>query len=120
MIPVIIFFGHTIFAVWAFAKSFQSEGFLQAMLNVVFIIILFTVGWTLSDLVVGLIISDSGYEIMLPQQQIYLFFIKITGLVKIYGNGAGKLIPKDSISLVVLTAIEYFFYKFYFKQTSMK
>ncbi len=120
MIPVIIFFGHTVFLAWAFAKSFQNDGLVQAFLNVFFIIILFTVGWTLSDLVVGLFISASGYEIAVPANKAALFFLKITGFVRIYGNGFGKLIPKDSISLVVLTIIEYYFYRFYFRQTSLK
>lgn len=120
MIPVIIFFAHTVFLVWAFAKSFQNDGLVQAFLNVFFIIILFTVGWTLSDLVVGLFISANGYEIAVPDSKAALFFLKITGFVRIYGNGFGKLIPKDSISLVVLTIIEYFFYRFYFRQTSLK
>jgi hypothetical protein len=120
LIPVIIFFAHTVFLAWAFAKSYQNDGLVQAFLNVFFIVILFTVGWTLSDLVVGIIISADGYEIALPTGKLALFFLKLTGFVKIYGNGFGKLIPKDSISLVVLTIIEYFFYRFYFKQTTVK
>ncbi len=120
MIPVIIFFGHLIFLAWAFSKSYQNDGLVQAFLNVFFIVILFTVGWTLSDLVVGLFINAGGYEIAIPDSKTAQFFLKITGFVRIYGNGFGKLIPKDSISLVVLTIIEYFFYRFYFRRTSLK
>jgi len=120
LIPVLVFFAHAIFAVWAFAKSFQTDGIVQAFLNVFFIVILFTVGWTISDLLVGFLVSDSGYEIMLPTGSVAMFFLKITGFIKVYGNGYGRILPKDSVSLLVLTAIEYFFYKFYFKQTSMK
>lgn len=120
MIPVLVFFAHAIFAVWAFAKSFQTDGIVQAFLNVFFIVILFTVGWTISDLLVGFLVSDSGYEIMLPTGSVAMFFLKITGFIKVYGNGDGRILPKDSVSMIVLTAIEYFFYRFYFKQTSMK
>lgn len=119
MIPVIIFFAHAVFAVWAFAKSFQSDGIVQAFLNVFFIVILFTVGWTISDLLVGFFVSSSGYEILLPSGKVAMFFLKITGFINVYGNGYGRILPKDSISLVVLSTIEYFFYKFYFKQTKM-
>jgi len=119
LIPVIIFFAHAIFAVWAFAKSYQSDGIVQAFLNVFFIVVLFTVGWTISDLVVGFLISDAGYEVLLPSGSVSMFFLKITGFIVVYGNGYGRILPKDAISLVVLTAIEYFFYRFYFKQTKM-
>ena len=119
MIPVLIFFAHAIFAVWAFAKSYQTDGIVQAFLNVFFIVILFTVGWTISDLMVGFVISSEGYEIMLPASKISMFFLKTTGFIQLYGNGYGRILPKDSISLIVLTTIEYFFYRFYFKQTKM-
>lgn len=119
MIPVLVFFGHTIFAVWAFAKSFQSDGIVQAILNVCFIIILFTVGWTLSDLIVGFILSDAGYQITLPSSPVSMFFLKMTGFLRLQG-GSGLLQPKDSVALIFLTTIEYFFYRFYFRQTVMR
>lgn len=119
MIPVLIFFAHAIFAVWAFAKSYQTDGIVQAFLNVIFIIILFTVGWTISDLLVGFIVSSEGYEILLPSGKVAMFFLKMTGFIQLFGNGYGKIMPKDSISLIVLTTIEYFFYRFYFKQTKL-
>ena len=119
MIPVLIFFAHAIFAVWAFAKSYQTDGIVQAFLNVIFIIILFTVGWTISDLLVGFIVSSNGYEILLPSGKVAMFFLKMTGFIQLFGNGYGKIMPKDSISLIVLTTIEYFFYRFYFKQTKL-
>jgi hypothetical protein len=120
LIPVLVFFAHAIFAVWAFAKSYQTDGIVQAFLNVFFIVILFTVGWTISDLLVGFIVSDVGYEILLPTNGLSMFFLKLTGFIKVYGNGYGRLTPKDSVSLLFLTTIEIFFYRFYFKQTSMK
>lgn len=119
MIPVLIFFAHAIFAVWAFAKSYQTDGIVQAFLNIFFIIILFTVGWTISDLIVGFVVLSEGYEIMLPTSKISMFFLKATGFIQLYGNGYGRILPKDSISLIVLTVIEFFFYKFYFRQTKM-
>ncbi len=119
MIPVIIFFAHTIFAVWAFGKSYQSDGLVQAILNVCFIIILFTVGWTVSDLIVGIFLSDSGYSIVLPHNPVALTFLKLTGFLRIQG-GSGFIQPKDSVSLIVLTVIEYYFYKFYFRQTVIR
>lgn len=116
MIPVVIFYLHTIFAVYAFCKSFQSEGLLQAFLNTGFIIILFSVGWTISDLFVGFIISSNGYLIDMPVNKIALSLLKISGFFT-PGQGKGTLNPKDSISLIVLSVMEYYFYKFYFRET---
>lgn len=116
MIPVIIFFLHTIFAVYAFCKSFQVEGLLQAFLNTGFIIILFSVGWTISDLFVGFVISPNGYVIDMPTSKAILSLLKISGFFT-PGQGKGTLNPKDSISLIVLSIMEYYFYKFYFRET---
>lgn len=116
MIPVIIFYLHTIFAVYAFSKSFQVEGILQAFLNTGFIIILFSVGWTISDLFVGFVISSNGYLIDMPTDKVYLSILKISGFFT-PGQGKGVLNPKDSISLIVLSVMEYYFYKFYFRET---
>lgn len=116
MIPVIIFYLHTIFAVYAFCKSFQAEGILQAFLNTGFIIILFAVGWTISDLFVGFVISANGYQIDMPTGKVALSLLKISGFFT-PGQGQGTLNPKDSVSLIVLSVMEYYFYKFYFRET---
>ena len=115
MIDVTIFFGHTIFAVYAFARSYQTDGLLQALLNVTFIIVLFAVGWTISDLFVGLIIPAGGYSIPNPPGQFLFTILKMTGFFTPGSGGYGILAPKDTISLIFLTVMEIFFYRFYFK-----
>ncbi len=117
MIDVTIFFGHTIFAVYAFVRSFQTDGLLQAILNVTFIIVLFAVGWTISDLVVGLVIPASGYSIPNPGNPFLFVVLKMTGFFTPGNSGYGILAPKDTISLILLTIMEIFFYKFYFRST---
>ena len=117
MIPVLVFFGHTVFACYAFAKAYQNEGLLQAFLNIAFIIILFTVGWTISDLVVGFFISEGGYQIAIPFGKILQTILKMSGFFKPGENGSGTLTPKDSISLIVLSVIEFYFYRFLLKGT---
>lgn len=119
MIAVIIFYIHTIFAVYIFCRSFQSDGVVQAFLNVAFIIVLFTVGWTMSDLVVGLIISEKGYNLLIPQNNIILVMMKLTGFYRPIGNGFANLYPKDAISLIVLSSIEVLFYRFFFRKAKI-
>jgi len=88
----------------------------MAFLNVAFIIVLFTVGWTLSDLITGLFISESGYRIMIPQGKVFLTIIKLTGFFKPESADYAKLLPKDSIALILLSTIEVLFYRFFFKE----
>lgn len=115
MIAVLIFFLHIIFAVYVFSKTYQSDSFMQAILNIAFIIILFSVGWVVSDLVVGLFISSNGYLIDVPVNKFLQFLLKTSGFFIPNNNGTGILQPKDTISLIILTIIEIYFYRFFFK-----
>ena len=74
MIIAVIYFLHVIFAVYAFAKSYQSDGWLQAFLNLAFIITLFAVSLTVCELFVGMVIPDSGYRIPMPDNKVLLFY----------------------------------------------
>ncbi len=105
-----------IFACYVFCKTFQSDGIVMAFLNVAFVIVLFTVGWTISDLIIGLFISEEGYRILIPQGKVFLTFIKLTGFFRPESGEYAKLLPKDSIALIFLSTIEIFFYRFFFKE----
>jgi hypothetical protein len=115
MIIAVIYFLHVIFAAYAFCRSYQSEGWLQAFLNLGFIITLFAVSLTVCELIVGIFIPDSGYMIQLPGNQVVLFLLKISGFYAQQGTTV-TLTPKDSITLIFVTVLEFFFYKFYFKK----
>jgi hypothetical protein len=115
MIAVLIFFAHTIFSIWVFVKSFQSDGLLQSFLNIIFIIIIFSVGWTVSDFIIGFIISDSGYIINTPTNVILITFLKLSGTFKPLSASTSLILPKDTISLLMLTTLEIFFYRFFYK-----
>lgn len=116
MIAVIIFYLHLIFACYVFAKTFQSDGVVLAFLNVAFIVVMFTVGWTISDLAVGLFVSEEGYRILMPQGKALLTMIKLTGFYRPESAEYAKLLPKDAIALVFLSTIEIFFYRFFFRE----
>jgi hypothetical protein len=116
MIIAVIYFLHVIFAAYAFCKSYQSEGWLQAFLNLGFIITLFAVSLTVCELIVGIFIPDSGYTIQLPGNSVVVFLLKISGFYAQQGTVV-TLTPKDSITLVLVTILEFFFYRFYFKKS---
>ncbi len=115
MIIAVIYFIHVIFAVYAFCKSYQNDGWLQAFLNLGFIITLFAVSFTVCELIVGLFISDSGYSLPMPSNPAILFMLKISGFYAQQGNTV-TLTPKDSITLIFVSMLELIFYRFYFKK----
>ena len=93
MIPVLIFYIHIVFLVYLFSKNFIEENFLSGFLSTLFVVIIFSVGWTISEFVMS-------------------FFMESKGL--------NLLFPRAAFSLMLLTSMELIFYKFYFKKKSSK
>ncbi len=91
MITAFIFFLHLIFMLVIFTKKWQEEGLSSGFLNLVLIGILFAVGWTISGLIAKLVMEQEGL---------------------------GIYYDRDTFSLTLLTIAEFFFYKFYYKETS--
>lgn len=118
MIIAIIYFVHVIFAVYAFCRSYQSDGWLQAFLNLGFIITLFAVSLTVCEIFVGIFISDSGYRLQMPSSPVLLFMMKISGFYAQQGTTV-TLTPKDSITLILVSLLEFSFYRFYFKKAKI-
>lgn len=118
MIIAIIYFVHVMFAVYVFCRSFQSDGWLQAFLNIGFIITLFAVTLTICELFVGIFIPDTGYRISMPANAVLLFMLKISGFYAQQGSIV-TLTPKDSIVLICVTLLELVFYRFYFKKVKV-
>lgn len=118
MIIAIIYFIHVIFAVYAFCKSYQNDGWLQAFLNLGFIVTLFAVSLTVCEMIVGVFISDSGYRMQIPSNPVVLFLLKISGFYAQQGSTI-TLTPKDSVTLICVSLMEFFFYRFYFKKTGV-
>ncbi len=87
MIEVIVFYAHAVFFAYIFAKNYVEVSAISAYLSTIFVIIIFTVGWTFSAFVIG-------------------FFIPEEGLTRI--------LTKAAFSLGLLTMLELIFYKFYF------
>ncbi|MCC7158876.1 MAG: hypothetical protein IT281_05000 [Ignavibacteria bacterium] len=93
MIEVILFYGHAVFFTWVFAKNFVEESFLSSFLSTIFVIVIFSVGWTFSAFVIGFIIPDAGLS---------------------------RILTKAAFSLALLTILEVIFYRFYFSTKKVK
>ncbi len=87
MVIVFIFAAHIIFAGYIFYKKLKTESFSSAAINVAFITLIFSVGWPISTLIVKVFLEPEGF---------------------------GKFVDRDTVSLLLLTLLEYFFYKFYY------
>jgi len=88
MIIVIIFLLHIIFIGVILYKKTKKESFGSSLIDLALIIVLFSVGWSLSAMFVKIFFSPVGF---------------------------GKYFDRDSIALSFLTIVEFFFYKFYYK-----
>jgi predicted cation transporter len=89
MITAFIFFAHFLFALIIFTKKWQEENLSAAFLNLGLIGILFAVGWS----VVGI----ATQNLLSPK-------------------GLGIYFDRDAITLTILSAAEFFFYRFYYKK----
>lgn len=86
MIFVTIFIAHFIFALIIFIKKYKSDGLSTAGMNLVLIVILFAVGWTVSTMLSKLLMDQEGF---------------------------GTEFNRDAFSLTLLTVIEIIFYSYY-------
>ena len=91
MVSSIIFAVHFLFILIVFAWKWQKDGMSNAFINVALILILFAVGWTITGLISQLIMEPEGF---------------------------GFYFDRDTFSLTLLTIIEYFSYRIYYKETT--
>jgi len=93
MIEVFIFYFHVVFFVYVFAKNFAEENVVSAFLSTIFVVIIFSVGWTFSAFVIGLFIPPEGIT---------------------------RILTRAAFSLALLTILEVIFYKFFYSRKPVK
>ncbi len=87
MAAAIIFAGHLIFILYIFTKKWQDDSLSSAFTNLALIIILFSVGWSISTSLVKLVFEPKGF---------------------------GLYYNSDDISLTILSIAEFLFYRIYY------
>ena len=90
MIPLVVFYLHTVAVAAAFTKRWQDEGLAEGFLAVFFIALIFFVGWSMSSFIMKLLMPSEGL---------------------------GPFFDRDAASLVLLAAMEAVFYTFYLRGT---
>lgn len=88
MVIAFIFLLHIIFIAFVFIKRLKNDSLSAALIDLVLIIIFFSVGWALSGMISKMFWEPIGF---------------------------GKHFNRDTISLFLLTLGELFFYKIFFK-----
>lgn len=89
MITALIFFAHLLFALYIFTKKWQNENLKTAFLNLGLIGILFSVGWTVATMFSQIFMEPEGFGIQFN---------------------------RDTFALTLLSIVEFFFYKVYYKE----
>ena len=87
MIGVAIFYLHIIAIVAVFTRNWQRGGMGEGFLGTAFFALIFSVGWTFSSFLLSVIIPPEGFA---------------------------TWFDRNTMSLIVLTAMEYLMYKLYF------
>lgn len=90
MVISFIFLFHIIFIFYVFIKKWKSESLSSAFIDLVLIVIIFSVGWSLTTMISKLFWEPIGF---------------------------GKHFDRDTISLFILTVGEFFFYKVYYRNS---
>lgn len=89
MVPLVVFYVHVVALAAVFTKRWQEEGTGEGMLGVLFMLLIFFVGWSMSSFVMRLIVPPEGF---------------------------GKWLDADAMALAVLAVFESIFYYFYFRK----
>ncbi|MFA6470095.1 MAG: hypothetical protein WCW35_14465 [Bacteroidota bacterium] len=90
MIPLLIFTLHIIGLTAVFTFEYQKEGISAGVLAAAFIVLIFSVGWSISSFFLKYLIDEPGFGIWLN---------------------------RDALSLIILTVAEAIFYLLYFRET---
>lgn len=89
MITLFIFYIHTIAAVALYTSRWQEADWKEGLLAVGFLVLIFSVGWTMSTFLVGLFIAEKGF---------------------------GTWLDRDTSSLLLLTVMESAFFLTYLRR----
>jgi len=87
MVPLLVFYLHTVAAAATFTRRYQEGGVREGFLAVFFFVLIFFVGWSISSFFTKLFLGPKGF---------------------------GVYLDRDAVSLLLLTIAEGIFYYFFF------
>ena len=86
MITLFVFYLHTIAAVTAFTKRWQEADMKEGLLAVGFIVLIFSVGWSIAAFILGLFMEKQGFGRWLDRDAMSLLLLTILEAGLYYGQ----------------------------------
>jgi hypothetical protein len=77
MIPLLVFYLHTVAAVYIFTQQYQKEGFGAAVLAVGFMALIFSIGWSITTFLLKLVITPKGFGFFFDRDALSLLLLTI-------------------------------------------
>jgi hypothetical protein len=84
MITLFIFYAHVIAAVVLYTKRWQESGIKEGLLGVVFLLLIFSVGWSITTFVVKLFMEEKGFGIWFDRDTAALALLAVVEAVFFY------------------------------------
>ncbi len=96
MIPLIIFYIHIIGFTAAFTSEYQKEGIGAGFLTLGFMVLIFSVGWSISTFVLRYLMSEAGFGIWLNRDAVSLLLLSIGEAIFYYRYFREKKAPETA------------------------
>lgn len=115
MIIAFIFLLHAIFVIYIFYRVKKDESISSAFYNMILIIILFSVGWAFLSFFTKLFFDQTIFSYYIDSSSPLWFVFQYVGMWLKKPDGFAFNFTLDKFNLIILTIIEIFFYKNYYK-----
>ncbi len=111
MINVLIFLLHIIFIAVVFTVILKKDSLSDALTNAALIVLIFSVGWAVCNMVLKIFLEPQGFSSGEPLEKIV-----IPESFEMFLDMLSKELTRDTLSLIMLTIGEFFFFKSYYKK----
>jgi len=75
MITLFIFYAHVIAAVTLYTRRWQEANWKEGILAVGFLLLIFSVGWSISTFIMKLLVSEKGFAVWLDRDTLSLLLL---------------------------------------------
>ena len=77
MITLFIFYAHVIAAVTLYTKRWQEANWKEGLLAVGFLLLVFSVGWSISTFIMKLLVGEKGFAVWLDRDTLSLLLLAV-------------------------------------------
>src|SRR6267143_3793531 len=105
MITLFILYLHTMAAVALYTKRWQGSNWKEGLLAVGFLLLIFSVGWTMSTFLVSLVVSERGFGIWLDRDTLALLVLTMLEAVFYYAQFGRKKVRAEARSGSAIDAV---------------